>query len=135
MMNQYVSPMLIGDEGRMRVLIVDDDDLMLDSCAAALSAHGHEIRATDGVGALKVLAAEPWDAVVIDILMPNVDGIEVIGAAKRLAQPPLILAMSGGGRVSADECLSLATGLGADAAFTKPIDYAALVRAIEASIP
>ena len=116
----------------MRVLIVDDDDLMLEACAAALSARGHETRSTDGVGALKALATESWDAVVVDILMPDVDGFEVIGAAKRLNHPPRILAMSGGGRLPAADCLIMATGLGADASFSKPLDFPALARSIEA---
>ena len=119
----------------MRVLIVDDDDLMLEACAEALSVRGHETRSTDGVGALKALATESWDAVVVDILMPNVDGLEVISAARRLTPPPLILAMSGGGRIPADECLSLAGGLGADRVLSKPLDFSALTRSIETPIP
>ena len=116
----------------MRVLIVNDDDLMLDACATALSERGHETFSTNGIGALKALAAERWDSLVVDILMPDVDGLEVIGAATRVAHPPRILAMSGGGQLPAAYCLILANGLGAEESFRKPIDFPALARSIEA---
>jgi DNA-binding response OmpR family regulator len=129
---EYASPKLTGDEVNMRVLIVDDDELLLDACAVALSERGHETRLTNGVGALKALKAETWDVVLVDILMPDVDGLEVIGAAKQVAHPPRILAMSGGGRITASDCIMLAKGFGAEASFMKPLDFLAVARSIEA---
>ena len=62
--------------------------------------------------------------------MPDVDGIEIIQAARRQEPGPRIIAISGGGRISAEQCLNLANAFGADAAFRKPVDLAALARSV-----
>jgi two-component system response regulator MprA len=63
----------------MPVLVVDDEGAVRDALARALSGAGHEVElAADGAEALARLAAgPPVDAVVLDILMPGVDGLEV----------------------------------------------------------
>ncbi|MFG1806440.1 response regulator transcription factor [Streptomyces sp. NPDC049040] len=62
----------------MRVLVVDDDDAVRRSLAHALTRDGYEVAvAADGVAALESLAAARQDAVVLDILMPEPNGLEV----------------------------------------------------------
>ncbi|UWE08812.1 response regulator transcription factor [Actinacidiphila bryophytorum] len=62
----------------MRVLVVDDDDAVRRSLAHALTRDGYEVAvAADGGTALAVLAAGRHDAVVLDILMPEPNGLEV----------------------------------------------------------
>jgi two-component system response regulator MprA len=62
----------------MRVLVVDDDDAVRRSLAHALTRDGYEVTvAADGVTALESLTAARHDAVVLDILMPEPNGLEV----------------------------------------------------------
>src|SRR5262249_33732679 len=61
-----------------RVLVVDDDPDVRDAVETALELEGHSVMtATDGLGALKRLGQAEFDAVVLDVLMPNLDGFEV----------------------------------------------------------
>jgi two-component system response regulator MprA len=62
----------------MRILVVDDDPAVRDAVRRALGFDGYDVAtATDGVEALDVLAAEQVDAVVLDVLMPRMDGLDV----------------------------------------------------------
>jgi two-component system response regulator MprA len=62
----------------MRILVVDDEPAVRDAVDRALRLDGHEVAlAEDGRAALDALAAAPPDALVLDLLMPHVDGLEV----------------------------------------------------------
>jgi CheY-like chemotaxis protein len=62
----------------MRILVVDDEPAVRRSVRSALTLEGYEVRlAREGAEALDVLASEHVDAVVLDLLMPGVDGLEV----------------------------------------------------------
>ncbi|WP_396335242.1 response regulator [Brevundimonas aurantiaca] len=66
---------------------------------------------------------EDWspDAVLVDILMPDRDGLNFIMDTRHLRDSLRVIAMSGGGRLASSSILQMATGLGAHAALTKPI--------------
>ena len=62
----------------MRVLVVDDDPAVGSSVAAALRRDGHGVQTlTNGLEALERLAGTSYDCVVLDVLMPGLDGLEV----------------------------------------------------------
>jgi len=62
----------------MRILVVDDEPAVRDAVDRALRLDGHEVAlAEDGRAALDALATAPPDALVLDLLMPHVDGLEV----------------------------------------------------------
>ena len=62
----------------MRILVVDDEPAVRHAVERALAFDGYEVSlAADGVEALAALAARPPDAVVLDLLMPRVDGLEL----------------------------------------------------------
>ncbi|MEU6343331.1 MULTISPECIES: response regulator transcription factor [unclassified Streptomyces] len=62
----------------MRVLVVDDDDAVRLALSRALARDGHEVvEAADGTGALAALGAGRADAVILDVLMPEPNGLEV----------------------------------------------------------
>jgi two-component system, OmpR family, response regulator MprA len=62
----------------MRVLVVDDEPAVRTALERALRIEGYDVElAEDGLEALQRLAAHSPDAVVLDVLMPNVDGLEV----------------------------------------------------------
>jgi two-component system, OmpR family, response regulator MprA len=62
----------------MQILVVDDEPAVRDSLDRALRLEGYEVGlASDGVEALDALSADGVDAVVLDLMMPRVDGLEV----------------------------------------------------------
>lgn len=68
----------------MRILVVDDEPALRQAVKRALGFEGYDVTfATDGVEALEVLASEPVDAVVLDVLMPRMDGLEVCRRLRR----------------------------------------------------
>jgi two-component system, OmpR family, response regulator MprA len=62
----------------MRILVVDDEPAVRDAVDRALRLEGHEVAlAEDGRAALDAVAAAPPDVLVLDLLMPRIDGLEV----------------------------------------------------------
>ena len=64
-----------------RILVVDDSASMREMVGYSLESAGHEVSfAVDGVHAIKVIEAadEPFDAILTDIHMPNMDGLELL---------------------------------------------------------
>ncbi len=114
------------------VLIADDDPIVREIACEMLRARGHVLLvAEDGLEAVRLLETQPIDLLITDMLMPNMDGVEVIRAA-RIRHPALkVLAISGGGSVGATYMLHMAKVLGADATLEKPLRLDALVNAID----
>ncbi len=81
------------DTGVMRVLVVDDDPAVRRSLDRALRLERYEVTlAEDGRRALSELAAGSYDAVILDILMPDVDGIDVCRRLREVGdQTPVLL--------------------------------------------
>lgn len=105
----------------MKVLILDDNVELLESLALVLKSAGHEVEtAPSAERALARQGERPADALIVDIFMPDTDGLEAI-AAFRSAWPRLkIIAMSGGGRLAKGDYLETARVAGADAMLHKP---------------
>jgi len=109
------------------ILIVDDNPTNLDILQARLTPHNYEIvTATDGEEALAIAREKQPDLILLDIMMPKMDGIEVcrhIRADPSLPFMPIIMVTA-----KADS-KDVVAGLeaGADEYLTKPVDHAALV--------
>lgn len=105
------------------VLVIDDDHLVRLLVHEALHGAGHAVRtAGDGRQGLTLLAREPFDLLITDVLMPGCDGLEIIQQARRLRPGMPIVAMSGGGQwLGPDKCLHLSGKLGADRTLAKPV--------------
>ncbi|MEO6338814.1 MAG: response regulator [Caulobacteraceae bacterium] len=113
------------------VLVVDDEPAIREFATKALSAAGFLTSvAGDGDEAIRSLEVVPFDLAVVDILMPEKEGVETIIEIKRRWPDCKIIAMAGEGRVSAADYLRLATYFGADATMTKPLTNAAVVEAV-----
>ena len=106
----------------LRILVVDDDDAVRSVISRMLRSYGHTVvEATDGRLGLRMLDEAPVDLVVTDVVMPDLEGLELVRRIRKRENAPRIIAISGGGRASAGDYLELARKLGADATLTKPV--------------
>jgi CheY-like chemotaxis protein len=80
---------------RPTILYIDDDGLALSTCNDALTAHGYRVLlAPDGPAGIEIARMERPDLILLDVLMPGMDGIEVcrrLRAEPTLAGVPIIL--------------------------------------------
>src|SRR3981081_309287 len=115
-----------------RIIAIDDDPMLLRVVALALENAGHSVlRCENGKKAIDFLAHDHADLLITDILMPEMDGVETVRAARDL-QPLLpILAISGGGSFDPADYLVIAEALGATAVLAKPFLPAELVAVAE----
>jgi CheY-like chemotaxis protein len=111
------------------VLIVEDEPDLLHALEAVLALEGHTVRmATNGTEALNAVWLQAPDIIVTDVMMPNMDGIALLGTLKAqplLAHIPVIL-------VSA---INVPQGLPAQGFLQKPFSAAALVDLIDRLAP
>jgi len=115
----------------VRVLVVDDEPAARSGLQKLLSERFTVDTAEDGVAALASAAEHPPDVVVTDLKMPHMDGIELTKKLHELnAELPVIVATALGDVTNAVHAMRA----GADDYLTKPIDYDALVVAIERSL-
>lgn len=115
-----------------RVLIVDDEPLVCEALGEVFILEGHEVSlASNGVEAMKVVNKDPVDVAIIDIVMPEKDGLQTIEELKKKHPELKIIAISGGSRISNIDFLSMAEQLGTARSFYKPLDNHAIISAVE----
>jgi len=115
-----------------KILIIDDEELIREGLKMSLEMEGYEVMiASDGKEAFQKIQTFLPDVVVTDIIMPETDGIEVILYLRNIEPPPKIIAISGGGRISASDHLRMARKLGASVTLAKPFSGAELIECIE----
>ncbi|HYF23291.1 MAG TPA: response regulator [Caulobacteraceae bacterium] len=113
------------------VCIIEDDELVRSHLADLLREGGHEVHEADSAETgIELIRAHKADVAVVDILMPDRDGLEAIGQLRRTRPDLRIVAISGGGRVGPQIYLDLAKQIGADASLVKPIAQADLEAAV-----
>lgn len=112
------------------ILVIDDDDSIRFLVQEELSLEGHAVRtAADGCSALKAVRAEPPDAVILDIKMPGLGGLEVLRRLKVLL-PNLPVFMF----TAYSDYRAEARDLGADGYFVKTPDLEPIKAAIRQSV-
>jgi CheY-like chemotaxis protein len=111
-----------------RVLIVDDSLFQRRNVRRILQDEGHEIlEAADGADALKIIESDDPDYVILDLLMPNVNGISVLDSFKgRVSGPNVIVLTSDVQDSTKARCLEL----GASMVLNKPPDPDVLRQAV-----
>lgn len=116
------------------VLVIDDEPLLVSTWCEALAEEGFIVQGcVDGFKALLAFERERHDVIVTDLIMPDVEGIEIIRRARALAPSVRVLAVSGGGcHWPATTLLRWARNVGADAALPKPMSIDALVASVRA---
>jgi len=123
-------PAVAGQSPSMRVLVVDDSERVRKTLATGLRAHGMAVEtASDGAEALAMLNGLSFDIVVLDLMMPRVDGTQVLKALKGRAEKPRILVLSARDQVQ-DRVDAL--NLGADDYLVKPYAFEELLARLSA---
>lgn len=118
-----------------RILLVDDDDLSRQAVHRMLERGGYEVRSTgNGREAIDSYRAGEVDLVITDLIMPDTDGLEIIQEIRRKDPGAKILAISGGGRVQAEEYLSVARKFGALEVLPKPFGSQDLKAAVDRAL-
>jgi len=116
---------------QVRILVVEDERKVANFIRQGLAEEGHTVEvAADGAAALDLLEGPPYDLVVLDLMLPKVDGFEILklARARRLTTPVLVLTARDS---VADKVRGL--DLGADDYLTKPFsfdEFLARVRAL-----
>ena len=106
----------------VEILVVDDDAALRTAISRALRGVGHVVReAANGAEALRSVRTAPPDLIITDIMMPDSDGIELIGAVRNIHPAVRIIAISGRAAFGDLDLLNLASMIGADATLTKPM--------------
>lgn len=114
-----------------KILVVDDDVQFAGMMQKALTSFGYEpILAATGKQALQHYDPQIVDLVITDLLMPDMEGVELIMALRRRNPKVKFIAISGGGRNSADTYLNVARKLGALKTLSKPFPLGTLREAI-----
>lgn len=117
------------------VLIADDDPIVRLTVGEFLGAVGHSVlEAADGQEALDTIATVQIDLLVVDMLMPNMDGLETILALRKSGSTLPIIAISSGGRMDRSTLLRPAAVFGANATLSKPLLRDSLVSTVEATL-
>lgn len=118
----------------MKVCVIDDDPLMLEHLAEMVTGLGFQVvTAADVDTGLRLVESQGSDVAVVDILMPERDGLTFIMDIRRTRADLRIVAISGGGRLGASSLLGMAGGLGADATLVKPFSVSELAAALGGS--
>ncbi len=112
-----------------RILVVDDEERIVHFLTTKLKASGYDVlTAGDGVSGLEQLQAQEPDLVVLDLLMPKMDGLEMLQQLRSFSSVPVIILTARG--ADADRIKGLK--LGADDYLPKPFNPDELVARIEA---
>ena len=115
-----------------RILVVDDKEMMRDSVTTTISRKGHTvIAAGSGKAALEKLSERAFDAVVTDLQMPEMDGLELLGEIRRVDDQLPVVFMTAYGTV---ETAVAAMKQGAYDYITKPFSGDELIVAVERAI-
>lgn len=116
----------------VRVLVVDDELPIRVLLERVLERAGYEVEvAATGEEGLEAYRRAPADLVITDILLPEMDGLQLICELRKDRPDLEIIAMSGGGKVNAQNYLDSSTLFGAHHTIEKPFDIQAVVDLVD----
>lgn len=114
-----------------RLLVVEDNQDIVDMLKVMLGAEGYEVlTASDGAQALATIREEQLDLIILDLMLPIMDGLEVCKRAREFSQTPIIVLTAKTGEV--DKIVGLNSG--ADDYVEKPFSPGELIARIRAQL-
>lgn len=117
------------------LLLVDDEPAVLEIMRHALQAEGFEVTtAASGSEAMARMKERLFDLVVLDLIMPEKDGIQTLLELRALEPGLPVIVMSGGPLLGGGDFLPLARQLGARAALRKPFLYHELMDSVRGAL-
>ena len=114
-----------------RILLVEDDPSIREVTAIGLGAAGFDVAtAVDGVDGLERFRAEPFDLVLLDVMLPRLDGYEVCRQIRRTSTVPIVML------TARSEAIDVVVGLeaGADDYVRKPFEVPELIARLRAAL-
>lgn len=113
--------LIVDDELPMRLLL---EDLLCNEYEVTLAANGME--------AVSMIGQAPFDLIITDLVMPEMNGIDLITAIQKLNPSLKIIAMSGGGGINGRfDYLPVAQLIGAEKIFRKPFEISQMKEAVK----
>jgi two-component system OmpR family response regulator len=114
-----------------RIAVIDDEPRIRELIQLALSHHGYEVRtANDGQAGLALVKSWAPDAIVLDVMMPKIDGITLLPMLRQVTESPVIM-LSARGEVE-DKVSGLSHG--ADDYLSKPFEISELIAHVDAKL-
>jgi len=114
----------------VRILVVEDDPSIAEFVAAGLRQEGYAVDvAGDGVHGLELARAHPYEAAIVDVMLPKLDGLSLVAALRRASVATPVLFLSARHSVD-DRVKGLQTG--GDDYLTKPFAFQELVARVQA---
>ena len=117
-----------------KILVVDDNELNRDMLARRLQRKGYEVEvAVGGREAIVAISENDFDLVLLDIMMPDVDGLEVLETVRRrfdISELPIVMATA---KTASDDIVK-ALKMGASDYVTKPIDFQVVLARVQTQI-
>jgi len=115
----------------MRVLVIEDEVDLLKGLARSLRAEGYAVdTASDGHTGLRKAEDTPYDAVILDVMLPGMDGWELLQSIRETKKTPVLMLTARDGRLERIRGLDL----GADDYLVKPFDLGELLARLRAII-
>jgi CheY-like chemotaxis protein len=115
-----------------RLLLIDDDPALLSLLRRTLERAGYEVvTAPNGREGLQRLTTGPFDLLITDIVMPEMEGLELILKLRQTHPALRIIAISGGGQLRPASYLNLARLSGAMTVLAKPFELEELLTAVQ----
>ncbi len=113
------------------ILVVDDDPSIRALIRLYLEGSGYAVvEASDGRRGMQALGGAPVDLIILDIFMPEMDGLEMLQELREHCQSCKVMAISGGSPKIGMDLLGHATIFGADAVLEKPFGEATLIQKV-----
>lgn len=114
------------------ILLLDDETFIQDLFSQFLTHEGYNVECvSNGREGLQKLREFDADLVITDIMMPEMDGLEVVREIRKNRSDLPVIAISGGMRNAAVNFVSVAKEFGADAIFEKPVSLSDLLSSIK----
>ncbi len=115
-----------------KILVIDDDDQVRTYFKVLLEDNGYSVdTAENGLIGINCLKQEKYEVVILDLLMPEKEGMETLMEMKKSMPEIKVITVSGGGKIGPESYLSATKILGAEYAFPKPVNQQELLDAVD----